>query len=467
MAIFPEVRHRRSPHTHPISPPLRPSFWFHEKGASSMTSDRRSFLKTSAAVAGGLAAAPYVWSSSYAKAEPKNDRPNIALIGCGGQGSGDARAASRSGNLVACCDVDSGRAARFVRWAEDRAGVKIDTYEDYRKLLERKDIDAIIAGTPDHWHTAIYIAAVRSGKDVYGEKPLTLTIDEGKRICKAVKESGRVFQVGTQQRSDRRFQQAIAIARSGRLGKKLTATCCIGAGPKDGPFKETEPPKELNWDFWLGQAPLVPYIKQRCHFQFRWWLEYSGGKVTDWGTHHVDIAQWGIGAEHSGPIEVEGSGVFDKRKNCYNTAQTFTCTLKFANGNKIIVKDGPGNGVHFEGEKEHIFVKRGSLKGNLVNKIFNDDEEEAKLNAEVAALYGGDRSGGHMGNFFNCIKDRKDPISDVYTQHRAITSCHLCNIAMKLERKLRWDPVKEDFIGDPQASAMRAREQRKPYTIEG
>jgi myo-inositol 2-dehydrogenase/D-chiro-inositol 1-dehydrogenase len=431
------------------------------------SSERRGFLKLSAAFVGGAAAVPYVWSSSYAKAEAKNDRPNIALIGCGGRGSGDARTASRYGDLVACCDVDAGQAARFAKWAENKAGAKIDTYEDYRKLLERKDIDAIIGGTPDHWHTAVYLAAVRSGKDVYGEKPLTLTIDEGKLICKALKKSDRVFQVGTQQRSDRRFQQAVAIARSGRLGKKLTATCYIGSGPKGGPFKEKQPPKDLNWDFWLGQAPLVPYVKERCHGTFRWWMDYSGGKLTDWGAHHIDIAQWGIGAENGGPVEIEGSGLFDERKNCYDSAQSFTCTLTFANGNKIIVKNGPGNGIHFEGEKEHIFVNRGSLKGNLVNKILADEKEEAKLNAQVAALYAGDRSGGHMANFFNCIKDRKEPISDVYSHHRAMTSCHLCNIAMKLKRKLKWDPVKEDFLGDSEASAMRARKQRKPYTIEG
>ena len=424
---------------------------------SKSKSTRRGFLKTTAGIAAAGAAAPYFWSSSCAKAQSKNDRPSIALIGCGGMGSGDARRAGGHGNLVACCDVDRKHAEGFAKG-------KLKIYGDFRKMLDDKSIEVVVIGTPDHWHTAPAIRAVRMGKDVYCEKPLTLTIDEGKQICKAVKETKRVFQVGTQQRSGGQFQRAVAYARSGRLGKNLTATCYIGAGPRGGPFKEENPPAHLNWDFWLGQAPKVPYIKERCHRQFRWWLEYSGGKLTDWGAHHVDIAQWGIGGEKTGPIEIEGNGVFDTRKNCYNTAQTFKCTLKFANGSTIIVTDGPGNGILFQGDKEKIFVNRGrGPKGKPFEKMSKADRDW--LGGEVAKLYGGNKSGGHMGNFFNCTKDRKDPISDVYSHHRAVSSCHMCNIAMKLGRKLKWDPVKEDFIGDADASAMVTRVQRPEYSI--
>jgi len=399
---------------------------------------RRDFLKTTGAAA-GAAAIPYIWSSSQAKALAPSDKPNIALIGCGGQGSGDARRAGGQGQLVACCDVDRNRAEKF-------SGGKLEIFEDY------------------HWHTAVNLAAIRSGRDIYGEKPLTLTIDEGKLICKAVKENKTVFQVGTQQRSGGQFQQAVAYARSGRLGSPLTATCYIGSGPKGGPFKESPVPKGLNWDFWLGQAPMTPYIKERCHYQFRWWLEYSGGKLTDWGAHHVDIAHWGLGAEATGPVEMEGEGVFDERPNCYNTALTFKCTGKFANGNKIIVTHGPGNGILFEGPKGRIFVNRGrGPKGKPFEEMTDKDKEWLK--GEVDKLYAGNKSGGHMGNFFNCTRDRKDPISDVYSHHRAMTTCHMCNIAMKLKRKLKWDPKKEDFIGDAEAGAMRTRKQRKPYTI--
>ena len=423
---------------------------------SQAESTRRGFLKRSAGIA---AAVPYIWTSSYARAQDKNDRPTIALIGCGGQGSGDARSAARHGDLVACCDPDRERAERF-------SGGKLKIYEDYRKMFDEqgKNLDVIVCGTTDQWHTAANLAAINAGCDIYGEKPLTLTIDEGKLICKAVKEKKTVFQVGTQQRSGGQFQRAVAYARSGRLGKNITATCYIGAGPKGGPFKEEDPPPNLNWDLWLGQAPKVPYIKERCHYQFRWWLEYSGGKLTDWGAHHVDIAQWGIGAEDTGAIEIEGEGVFDERKNCYNTALTFKCTLKFANGCTIIVTHGPGNGILFEGEKGRIFVNRGAgPKGAPFENMSQADKDW--LEGEVAKLYGGNKSGGHMGNFYNCIRDRKDPISDVYSHHRAMTSCHQCNIAMKLKRKLKYDPVKEDFVGDADASAMISRQQRKGYTI--
>ena len=421
-------------------------------------STRRDFLKATG-VAAGAAATPYIWTSSYAKAEDKNSRPTIALIGCGGRGSNVARSSAPYGDLVACCDPDRQRAEEF-------AGGKLKIYEDFRKLLdENKNLDVVVCGTPDHWHTAPNLAAMRAGCDVYGEKPLTLTIEEGKMICRAAKETGRVFQVGTQQRSGGQFQQAVAYARSGRLGKNITATCFIGAGPKGGPFPEVDPPPHLNWDFWLGQAPKVPYVEKRCHYQFRWWLEYSGGILTDWGAHHVDIAQWGIRAEDTGPIEIEGEGVFDDRKNCYNTAQTFRCTLKFANGCTIIVTHGPDNGILFEGEKGRIFVKRGAgPKGKPFENVSQADKDW--INGEVAKLYDGDQSGGHMGNFFHCIKDRKQPISDVYSHHRALSSCHMCNIAMKLKRKLKWDPVLEDFIGDAEASAMIGREQRKGYTFK-
>ena len=437
---------------------------------------RRNFLKT-AAVGGCIT--PYFWSSAYAKPEDKNSRPVLGLVGCGGKGRDLRTSAEHFGDFAAFSDVDRSRAEKF-------AAGRGDVYDDYRKMLDRKDIDAVVAATPDHWHTAVNVDALRAGKHVYGEKPLTLTIGEGKTLLKVLMETGGVLQVGAQQRSSVWFRQAVAIARSGILGKTITATCFIGPGSAGGPFEETDPPEGLDWDFWLGQAPMVPYVKQRCHGSFRWWLEYSGGKITDWGAHHIDIAQWGIGAENTGPVEVQGQGVFDDRKNCYNTAQTFNCTLTFAGGNKIVVKEGPGNGVLFEGEKERIYVNRGQLSGNLVENKAADIKRA--VDAEVAKLYSGrlgiaDTGGpirnsfsgptwsdvkiSHMGNFFNCTQDGNEPISNARSLHRTASSCHLCNIAMKLGRKLRWDPDKEDFIGDDEASSMVNRTQRSPYKIEG
>ena len=441
---------------------------------------RRSFLQRSAGAAAAAGAVPYFWSSSYAKAEDKNDRPNIASIGVGGMGSGDGRSASRFGNMVACADVDRDHGEKFA--SDKRFKGRCEVYTDYRKILDRDDIEVVLIGTPDHWHSKIVIDALKAGKDVQCQKPLTLTIDEGKQICKVVKETGKILHIGTQQRSEYHamFLKAVALAQSGRLGKKLTATCSVGAGPTAGPFEPTAPPANLDWDFWLGQAPKVPYTKERCHRSFRWWLEYSGGKMTDWGAHHIDIAQWGLGYTNSGPVSIEGSGElpnipddFDPvaffngettLPNAYNTPTTFKIDLVYENGNKMIVQDGPDNGVWFEGELGRIFVSRGKLTGKPIEDLTDADKEW--LDAEVIKLYGGKKPRGHMQHFFECLKERSFTISDPFTHHRTMTSCHLCNIALLLKRKLHWDPAKEDFVGDAQASALRARKQREPYAID-
>jgi myo-inositol 2-dehydrogenase/D-chiro-inositol 1-dehydrogenase len=441
-------------------------------------STRRDFLKRSAGMAAAGTAAPYFWSSVQAQEPSKNDRPIMASIGVGGQGTGIGRRASAFADVVACCDVDRSHAERFA----GLFGGKPEIYSDYRKLLDRKDVEVVTIGTPDHWHTAVSIAAMKAGKDLYCEKPLTLTIDEGKLLCKVLTETGRVFQVGTQQRSENNamFLKAIVLARSGRLGKSLTATCSIGGAPTGGPFPTSDPPPELDWDFWLGQAPKVDYTRERCHGTFRWWYEYSGGKMTDWGAHHLDIAQWGLGYENSGPIAVEGEGRFPnlpddfdpvaffdgrvKLPNGYNTATQFKITHTYENGSKMIVQDGPDNGVWFEGDQGRIFVNRGRLTGEPVENLSDADKEW--LDREVIKLYKGKQPGNHMKNFFECVKDRTQPISDVFTHHRTMTACHLSNIAILLKRKLRWDPVKQDFVGDDQASALRSRRQREPYTIK-
>lgn len=467
-----------------------------------MTDTRREFLRTAAGAAAAGLSAPYVCTSRQARAESKNDRPTVAAIGVGGKGAGNGRSASRFADMVACCDVDRGHAEQFAS-SKEFQGRKVEIYGDYRKLLERKDIDVVTIGTPDHWHTAIALAALRAGKDVYCEKPLTLTIDDGKQIRRAVKETGRVFQVGTQQRSDYRFLLAVAIVRSGRLGRRLTATCSIGGAPSGGPFATSSAPAELDWDFWLGQAPAVPYTKERCHGTFRWWLEYSGGKLTDWGAHHVDIAHWGLGLENTGPVEIEGRGDFPNipadfkpvdffagrvhLPNGYNTATRFQCALTFARGSQIIVRDGPDNGILFEGELGRIFVNRSKITGKPIEEMALDMKEvvhrggagrpdrrsqvlklkpqDAEFwNAEIAKVYKGRAPTSHMQNFFDCVKERREPISDVASHHRELSSCHLSNLAMLLKRKLRWDPVREDFLGDDEASQLLSRPQRAPYT---
>lgn len=382
--------------------------------------------------------------------------------------------ASHFGDFLAVCDVDRGHAEKA---REDRriGKGKADAIEDYRKLLDRKDIDAVIIGTPDHWHTKICIDAMRAGKDIYCEKPLTLTIDEGKKLGAVAKETGRVVQVGTQQRSDhnRVFLLAVALVRAGRIGKIRKVTAAIGGGPTGGPFSKEKPPADLNWDLWLGQAPKVDYIKQRCHSEFRWWYEYSGGKLTDWGAHHVDIGTWAIGMENTGPtsIEVEkgllpvefkgGNPTVDDR---YNTTTEFLVKATFPNGVVMHIRDDTENGVRFEGTNGHIFVTRDriDLDGGAVDGLYRNPVPESLL----LELRKGKRVDGHMANFFECARDRAVPVSDVWTHHRALTTCHLANIAIRLGgRKLTWDPAKEEITGDSEANAWLTRPQRAGYEV--
>jgi len=436
-------------------------------------SNRREFLKTSsAAVAAGLST-PYFFTGTNvvadeAKTAAKNDRPHVGQIGCGGQGNGDTRNASRHGDVVAVCDVDLDRAEKA---NNGHAGGKAKVHQDYHKVLDDKDVDVVVIATPDHWHVKIAIEAMRAGKDVYCEKPLTLTIDEGKRICQVVKDTGKVFQVGTQQRSSGGFQKAVALCHAGRLGKLQKLTVAIGGGPKGGPFKKEKPPANLNWEMWQGQTPLVDYIKERCHYQFRWWFEYSGGKMTDWGAHHVDIAHWAIGANDTGPLEIAGTAQFPvplvdgypTADDQYNTATQFNIPCKFAGGVEVVICDRTpefDNGLLIEGDQGRIFVNRGKLTGKPVEEMRDNPLPEGL----IEKLYKG-KPNNHMANFFECVKTRKTPVSDVFSHHRALTTCHLANIAIRLGRPLKWDPEKEQIVGDDEANAWQQRKQRKGYEI--
>lgn len=414
---------------------------------------------------------PYFLSRPLRALERQNDKLRFALIACGGQGKGDAHRCKQAGaEIVAVCDVDK---ERVTQANQELAGGKAQEFEDYRKVLEMKDLDFVIVATPDHWHTKISIEAMKAGLDVYCEKPLTLTIDEGKQICKVVKETGKVFQVGTQQRSENNnmFLTAVALAQSGRLGKIQQVECRIGGGDHGGPFQKSTPPANLNWDRWLGQAPYVDYIKERCHYQFRWWYEYSGGKMTDWGAHHVDIAQWAIGMQNSGPIEISGTAKhpmpfkdgYPTRDDMYNTALEFRVVCKFPNGVEMIIRHDEDNGVLITGEKGRIFVNRGKLTGKAVEELKENPLPEGTLEK----LYNGKTPQGHHAkNFLECIRDRGLPVSDVFTHHRAITTCHLANIAIRLGRTLKWNPETEMIEGDDEAKSFQSREPRKGYEIE-
>ena len=428
---------------------------------------RREFLGAvgtagASAVLGAGLSAP---SRTQAQEKPRHkvERLGIGAIGLRYQGSVITEKARMYGDVVALCDVD-----RHVReQARASFGSTPKIFEDYRELLERKDVDVVLIGTPDHWHTKMLIDACRAGKDVYCEKPLTLTIDEGKLLRVVAKETGRVIQVGSWQRSDHRFRLAVEMVRQGRIGQLQRVDVVLGKNQQGGPFEIRPVPKHFNWELWQGQTPDVPYIAQRSHYTFRWWYEYSGGQMTDWGAHHLDIAQWGI---DSHPVEIEGSANYPTTPGGFNVALDFYARYRYANGVEMTVSDHGRNGVMFTGSEGRIFVNRGTLSGKPVEEL-----ESNPLPREKFVVYDFDnhdrpqRVGkldaiiNHMGNFFDCIETRKQPISDVASQHRSVSTCHLGNIAMRLARPLTWDPKAEQFVDDSEANQWLKRDQRSGY----
>jgi predicted dehydrogenase len=356
-----------------------------------------------------------LWTASNLRAKDVNSQMKLAAIGVGGsrgvfsRGGEDGRSASRFARMIAVCDVDSVHTAEFNK----SFGGKLAEYTDYRKLLEKEKPDVVTIGTPDHWHVPIAVAALHAGCDVYCEKPLTLTIDEGKLVRDAVKKTGRVFQVGTQQRSEFNlyFLQAIAIVKSGRLGKKVNAfLVCGGAPVKGGPFPDSDPPMGLDWDMWVGPAPEARYSLQRRH-DFRWYFDYSGGKLTDWGAHHIDIAQWGLGKDDTGPVKVSAKGEFGpvvpehfdwvsymggraKLPNGFQTSPNFDINCEYEDGTKLHIYNsydrGDGrtkiqNGIMFEGEDGRIFVDRDRLTGKPVEEL-SSTADKKKLHEQVVKL---------------------------------------------------------------------------------
>jgi len=428
---------------------------------------RREFLKTTAGSLAAGALVPYFPSQVRAADRPrsKNDRPGIGSIGMRYQGSVIARKAAAHGDIVAICDVDTEIGDK----ARAEFAVKTPLYRDYRKMLERPDIDVITVGTPDHWHTKIVIDACKAGKDVYCEKPLTLTVDEGKLLTSVVRETGRVVQVGSWQRSDYRFRLAVEMVRQGRIGQLQRVDVVLGKNVTGGPFQQETPPPQLDWNMWQGQTPAVPYIKERCHYTFRWWYEYSGGQMTDWGAHHLDIAQWGIGQL---PIAVDGKAKFPHVPNGYNVAVDFFARYRYPNGVEMTVSDTGRNGIMFTGTTGRLFVNRGTISGKPVEQL-----TENPLPRESFTLYPHDnldrpkRMGkldsivNHMGNFFDCTRTRQKPISDVDSQHRSVSTCHIGNISMRLGRPLTWDPQRQQFVDDDEANTWLSRPQRKGFEI--
>ncbi len=424
--------------------------------------DRRQWISQVSSVAASAMVFGAV-STTQADEKPKdvNSRLGVGAIGLRYQGSVITEKAAAHGDIVALADVDQ----EILKKAQSDFGGKSAIMEDYRDLLAREDVDVVMIGTPDHWHTKMVIDACRAGKDVYCEKPLTLTIDEGKKLREVVQETGRVVQVGSWQRSDIRFRTAVEMVRQGWVGNLQKVDVVLGKNKTGGPFSTQPVPKILNWDMWQGQTPDVPYIPERSHYTFRWWYEYSGGQMTDWGAHHIDIAQWGAGGV---PVEIEGTAKMPSVDDGYNVAVDYHVRYRLDNGVEMTVADTGRNGVMFTGDKGRLFVNRGTLDGAPT---------ERKLPREDFVLYDYDnlerpeRAGkldaiiNHMGNFFDCVASRKTPVSDIESQHRSVSTCHLGNISMRLGRKLTWDAKGESFVGDAEANQHLSRPQRDGYEI--
>jgi len=401
------------------------------------------------------------------KTTSPNDRPGVALIGCGSQGTRGAQNAANWGEVVAVCDVDSKQAANAAEKLTVE-GRKPAIFSDFRRVLERRDVHLIVNGTPDHWHTLINLGAARAKKDVYSEKPLTLTIDEGRRLARAVRQSGIVLQTGTQQRSSQRFRLACELVRNERIGRLKEAKVWLPAGLREGPFATSPVPANLDWDAWLGPAPKVDYVKERCHKTFRFWYDYSGGTMTDWGAHHNDIAYWAIGL--LAPRTVESRVLVPPIPGGYDTFSEYEVNYTYENGIRLNIyttkddsiygakvnADGQRNGIRFEGTDGWIWVNRDQLKAS------DPDLLKTPLPEGAVRLY---ESKNHMENFMDCVKSRQAPICDVETGHRSATMCHLGAISMRTGRKLTWDSKQERFVGEFAAEANRyvAREMRAPY----
>jgi predicted dehydrogenase len=438
---------------------------------------RRGFLAQS--VGGLVAAGLPLWyaretvahaqqAAQSPRAGGANDRIVMAAIGTGTnrtRRTGDQQLHGERGvqimndamgqtgvQMVAVCDVDRPN-AEFAKGVVDRRynNTACQVFTDYRELLRNNDIQAVTIGTPDHWHAAIAIAAMEAGKDVYCEKPLTLTIDEGKAMARVARQRNRVLQTGSQQRSDARFRLACELVRNNRIGRISRVTTLIGSNPTGGPFTTTPPPEGLNWDVWLGPTARVDYCRERCHYDFRWWYDYSGGKMTDWGAHHNDIAQWGLGMDESGPVEIIPP---ENEKAQYGVKYVYANGVPMVHGSEY----EPGKkfrGVLFLGENGFIEVDRGHIRSEPGEII------KTPLGEKDVHLY---KSPGHQRDWLECIKTRKRPICDVEVGARSVTVCHLGNLAYWNRKTLKWDPKAWKFA-DGGDNKFLDRERRGKYQL--
>jgi predicted dehydrogenase len=423
-------------------------------------STRRDFLRQSGGFFAGVSLASSLPAilpeDALAVQQPRaaNDRIRIGHIGVGNQGRGNLRAHLR--DTIAVCDVDRSRLAEAKAQVERANSGTCADYTDYRRLLDNRDVDAVVITTPDHWHALIAVHACQAGKDVYCEKPLTLTITEGRAIVRAARRHNRIVQTGSQQRSDERFRLACELIRSGRLGEVRTVRVGIPAVNFAGPpVPDSDPPAELNYDFWLGPAPQRPYNVKHVHYNFRFFWDYSGGQLTNWGAHHLDITQWALGMDNSGPVTIVGQASYHPER-WYEVPQSFEVTYTYANGVRVICNRTNRGGVTFEGTRGTIHVNRGRLESNPPEII------RQALGEQDVHLY---VSRNHHANWLECIRTRRPPICEAEIGHRSATVCHLGNIAIRSGRRITWDPSREEITEDSEAAAMVSRPYRAPWRM--
>jgi len=402
----------------------------------------------------GMTGIPYMLTSGALGNESKpaaSERLALGFIGAGGMGRNHLERFLKVDDVhvTAIADVY----AKNRKKAMEQAGMGCKEYSDYRELLARPDIDAVVIATPDQWHALTAIHACEAGKDVYCEKPLSLTIKEARSMVTAARRHGTVFQVGSQQRSDVKFRRACEWVLSGRIGKLEFIKTRIGGGPTCDWEPNEKPPEGLDWNFWLGPAPWAEYTTKRCIYNFRWFYDYSGGKVTDWGAHHNDIAQWGNGTSHSGPVKIETISVTFPTRGLYETAVDFETKMTYANG-VVLYMVSEGNDVEFHGTDGWIKVNRERVITS------NPDIEQEPPGSGDVHLY---ESPNHHRDWLNCIRSRKRPICDVEIGCRSVTVCHLANIAMRTGRTVEWNPEKEEITNDANLNRWLSRPYRAPW----
>ena len=423
---------------------------------------RRGFLKGVAA-AGTAAAFPSIVPATVLGADAPSNKIVMGAIGVGSMGSGDLNGFLGKSEVraVAVCDVDSNHYTNAKNRVDGKYGNKdCKTYLDFRDLIGRGDLDAVMTALPDHWHAIPSIEAAKAGLDIHGQKPFARSIREGRAICDAVHRYGRVWQTGSQQRSGGQFRRACELVRNGRIGKISHVEVGLPTGGSRPPMKEKAVPANLDWDMWLGPAPWRPFVdfgNGGVHWNWRWVMDYSGGQLTDWAGHHIDIAHWGLDTEDTGPVEIEGKGNYPDN-GLYNAPMTYKFHCKYANGIDMVVANNQQltQGAKWFGDKGWVHVSRGGLSASdpkILREVIGPEEIQ---------LY---NSRDHKQNFLDCIKSRKQTIAPAETGHRSISVGLLGEIAMLTGRKLKWNPETEEFANDPAASALLGRSYREPWTM--